>query len=260
MTTHPAPEDILKALLQRETVLRVLADGAAAQSEVSEAVDASRPTVSRAVGTFEDLGVARRTENGYELTEFGSKLLARHDEYVEDVVELCQVATAVSAFPERLSFDAPIFDDPEVFFSQPRAPDSASYPHKGTIEQATRVRSALARVFSIFMRSHLEQMRDRGQRLELVVRPELAETLRTTYSESLEGMVETGQLTLYETSRRIPFTTTVVEAPETSYAILFVHSEGKVVGSLRNDDPAAVEWACSHLDWYVEAATEVTPA
>jgi DNA-binding MarR family transcriptional regulator len=257
MPLDPDPGEVLNALHKRRDILQALSGNSLTQTELSDRLPISRPTVSRAISTFEAHGIVKRSDSGYLLSEFGSRVLDRDQEYVSDLKALCQRATILDHSSELLALDATLFEDADVFFSRPNAPDSACYAHADLISNANIVRSALGGIFTIFLTEHVEQVRTRRQEVTLMVPPDLATSITNAYPDLLSELSQYDEFRLLEIDRPVPITVTYVETPTNEYAIVLVHDDGKVVSSFRNDHPDAVKWARSWLDDFQTAGAEL---
>jgi predicted transcriptional regulator len=104
----------------RLDVLRTLANEPHTRRELVDATDASRPTVGRIVGDFEERGWVERTGRRYELTPSG-RLVTNAFLDLLDVVETERgLRTAVQWLPtERIGFDIELFAGADVSIPEP---------------------------------------------------------------------------------------------------------------------------------------------
>ncbi|MFC6825008.1 hypothetical protein [Halopelagius fulvigenes] len=77
----------------------------------------------------------------------------------------------------------------------------------------------------------------------MTVLDNIMNSLFETYEEPVRDSLQTDYFELYRTSELVPFSVTVAETSDSTWAVLLSHSEGSIFGALRNSSPEAVEWA-----------------
>lgn len=126
MTGDAFDEEILETAVTRRDALATLSDGPRHRRELEEELDVSKTTCHRIVRTFDEHGLLRRTDRGYELTKKGDLLGAHVDEYCRRVRASFLLEPLVTAFEESdVAFDVDAFADARI--TRPD-PNDASLP------------------------------------------------------------------------------------------------------------------------------------
>lgn len=116
-------EEILKTAIARREVLTTLADGPYHRRDLEEELDLSKTTCHRIIRTFDENGLIRRTDRGYQLTNKGDLLEAYVDEYYRRVRALFLLEPLVTAFADAdVEFDLGAFTNAKI--TRPNPNDS----------------------------------------------------------------------------------------------------------------------------------------
>lgn len=106
----------------RIDVLRRLAEEPRSRRELVDATDASRPTVGRVLGEFEQRNWVDRTGRRYELTPLGRLVMGAIDGVLSVMETEQRLRSAVRWIPtERIGFDLELFTDAHVSTPEPGA-------------------------------------------------------------------------------------------------------------------------------------------
>lgn len=106
----------------RVDVLSILDDDAHSRRELVEVTDASRPTVGRVLGEFEQRNWVSRDGRLYELTPLGRMVMNAFDNVLSVMETEQNLRTAVEWIPtERIDFDLELFTDASVSTPEPGA-------------------------------------------------------------------------------------------------------------------------------------------
>jgi predicted transcriptional regulator len=240
MTTPHAPEELADVLANQTEVLEALADDPATQRELGKKTGLSHSTAHRRVKVLEDYQVVEERRNKYELTEFGGKALDWHRRYLDGLGELSRRSAFLEELQADISLDSPILDGADVFFSDSAVIDAAGYKNKNIFENAVQCYGVLDGVLSNYF--SVWQINNIVEKSVVILHEDLAETVLNTYEDTIRELLKQDFLEMYRTSDSVPYTSTVVETQDSSYAILSKHSDGRLVVNLQNDNPAAVKW------------------
>ncbi|WP_049985673.1 helix-turn-helix transcriptional regulator [Halobellus rufus] len=250
---HSALEAV-NILAERYGMLVELAEQPATQAELGRRTDVSRPTAHRAIRKFEEFGMVRENDGTYELTEIGQAFLTHHKEYLEKVDQLCQLEVVLEQFSD-ISLNAPILDGAVINYNNSIGGDAAAYDNKEIIENSLRVYSVLDGVSSSYFEVHSGD--SPHEEVIRILPDEYADSIIDAYHNPLNELLNSDFFNLYRTSEPVPYTITVAEMPNTSYAILLSHSDGKINLNVRNDNPEAVAWAKERVLEYLETAKRI---
>lgn len=245
----------------RIRVLSLLADGVRTRDDISEAVGATRVTLSRILGDLEDRElIARRpAENAYELTRFG-ELVYR------DLAQLLETVSVGQAYPdvvERLptdwfDFDLRYLADGELISDDGADLMSAARVVANAVQDSSSRNALLGTFLSVPLYTFEEALRA-GDAPDgaVVFDPDVAETMLTDPDlldrwQTIESIADSP--VYYRTDERVPCAVTVLDEEE-----VFLTVEGERDGDfdvIRCSHPEVVEW----VDGVVEThRAEATP-
>lgn len=256
MTDSISADEITHLLSQRFEILQKLKGEPMTQTELSKCVELSLPSVHRTIKRFAELELVESADGTYSLTPLGRELLQEHQQYRNHISHLYDRKEFCSGISDAISIDDPIFDDAEIIFGQPSTVDSASYRNKEIVENSTRLRAVLDSISSSYLEGHRTQLKH-GES-SVIVSTELAEALVTTYQDRTAMLLQNEDFELYRTDESIPFTITMAECDEESYAILLKHERNQATVSVRSTSPEAISWAEAKIQKYLTNAERVT--
>ena len=255
MTSHCSGSELVAVLAQRRGLIETLATEPATQAELANRADVSRPTAHRAINQLEDFGLVRATDSRYELTEFGHEALNQHQAHLDTLDRLCRLSVPRQQIDPDLSLRSPILDGSDVSLSQQFAIDSASHSNKEIIENAVRVYTVLDGFTVNYFTGHLDRVVT--EEVVMIVSDTHLDGLLATYRKPIKELFDTDYFKLYRTEEPIPYSVTVAETEDQTYAILLTHADGQVKASVRNHSPEAVAWARERFDHYYDSAIRV---
>lgn len=170
-------EGVLTTAIERKPVLEAIADEPHHRKELQEELDISKTTCHRIVRTFDNMGLLRRTERGYTLTELGKVVYGQVDQFESDVRTGYQLQPLIEAFERTdISFEFDWFRDATVTSPEPGNP----YPFiDRTLElfresNTIRVIDCNPLVPPVYVEQMLEIALETGMRGEFVVTEEIA--------------------------------------------------------------------------------------
>ncbi|RDI69927.1 MarR family transcriptional regulator [Halopelagius longus] len=189
---------LVEILAKRFEVLRALKDNPTTQTELSERMDISRPTVHRIIETFEEQRLVQRRESDYELTEFGREVCESHSEYVERIDNLSRLETIKRELGDELSFDSPILEGAEVRLNDPYTVDSPGCKNRQVIENAVKVCTVLDGVMFDYLDTHRTETNNEA--VIMVLSDNITDSVLNTYEEPARDLLRTDYFELYRTS------------------------------------------------------------
>lgn len=108
-------DDLLETAVDRRSVLAALADEPHHRRELQERLDLSKTTCHRIVRSFDEKGLVRRTDGGYELTLLGRTVAERVAEFEGDLRTAYRVRPLLDLFESsETAFDPELFADADV--------------------------------------------------------------------------------------------------------------------------------------------------
>ena len=255
MVTGEFDDDLLETAVVRKPVLEALATAPRHRRELQAELGLSKTTCHRIVRTFDDEGLLRRTDEGYELTPFGRAVAEQVDRFDSTVRTAFELRPLLAAFESAdVTFDVDLFADATVTKPEPGDP----YPFVDRSMELFR-NSETIRVIDrtqfippLYVEKALENAIETGMRGEFVVPKSIALEDMTELADLQRRVAEgeaTGKWFVYEDA---PFGMALYDDrvdlraydPETETPALLVDT----------DDPDALEWAEDVYERYREKA------
>jgi len=263
MAQFPSDQRTLDVLTKRLGVLRRLCSGAAYKRDLVDELDQSRSTINRAIDDLASVDLVERTDEGFTATLAGRLALERLGTFQRDLDDV----VAAEAVVDPLPVDAPL-DTAVVAGSEPvPATDPAPYrPLEGfhdDLASAARYRALLPSLDDPrHVRLLYEHVVTDGRPAELVVSPEVLDTLRSEFPRRTAAMAESDGFGLF-VGDVPPFALALAdrEPPddgeqtagadpdgETTVHVVVFTERGGVHGTLANETHEAVRWATERYD------------
>ena len=237
-------EELLETAVTRKPVLAALAEEPHHRRELQEKLGLSKTTCHRIVRAFDDSGLLRRTDAGYELTRFGEVVAEAVERFDETVRTAHRMEPLLEAFETAgLAVDVELFTDATITTPEPGDP----YPFVDRSMELFRD-SETIRVIDrnqfippLYVEKALEIAIETGMRGKFIV-PESVALETVTGMPELQRQVADGDATgkwfVYED---IPFGMALYDEhldlraydDETDRPLLLVDT----------DDPDAIAWA-----------------
>lgn len=224
------------------------------RDELADRVDVSRTTLQRNLNTLTAAGWVRESGRTYRITKAGDAVARTFEESVETVRITERLLPFLRSVPAE-AFDADVrtFADADIVLPNPPDPYSIFDRHVRALEEMDECR---ATVPFTGLRAH-EAVRDRivehGARADLVVEPDVAETLRTDsrYASLYDEMAATGRYRVYVHARPLAYALYLVD----DTVQLIAHEEHEPQALIETDDEDAVSWAEAAFEEYKREAT-----
>lgn len=246
-------KEVCTIVLKRWEVVNRLQQEATDKRTLVEELDCSRSTVNRAIRELESVGVVKYVGGIYKVTPLGKTIAGRFEELMNTV----ELRTRLQPFLRWISEDE--FDlelqylrDAEVFLPQPGDPYSMINQHVNVLSQTTNHKSVLPLVGLHGLTAGHEQIVENGACAELIVVPEVAETLqfKDDYAELTEEMAATGRFRLYEYDGDIPYFVGRFD----NVVQIGVDDDGEPRALLETDNPHVQEWTATTIEEYKREA------
>lgn len=252
-------EELFETAVTRKPVLRALATEPHHRRELQDALDLSKTTCHRIVRTFDDAGLLRRTDRGYELTRFGEVVADAVDRFDATVRTAHRIEPLLRTLEDAdLDVDVDLFTDATV--TQPEPGDPYPFVDRSMElfrdSETIRVLDRNQFIPPLYIERALEIAIETGMRGEFIVpKPIALETV--TELPDLQRAVADGEASgkwfVYD---EIPFGMALYDDhvdfrlydDETEQPSLLVDT----------DDPAALAWAEDVYERYRDRAEPAT--
>lgn len=249
--------EVLQTALARKPVLGALADTPHHRKELQERLDLSKTTCHRIIRTFDERGLLRRTDRGYELTQLGHIVYEQADEFesaVKSAYRLQPLAERYDTTDIEFKFD--LFRDARVTTPEPGNP----YPFVDrTLElfrqsDTIRVIDCNPLVPPMYVEKMLEIALETGMQGEFIVTEEIALGNMAQFPDLHRAVAESdttaGKYFVYDD---IPFGLAIYD----DHLDLRVYDDETGTPTLYadTDNPAALDWARGVFAEYTEKAT-----
>lgn len=246
-------KEICTVVLQRWDVIDRLWQEPTDKRTLVEELDCSRSTVNRAVRELESVDVVEYTDGTYEVTPLGETVASKFEELMDSVQLRTELQPVLRWLPEdEFDLDLQHLRDAEVFLPQPGDPYSMINQHVNVLSQAIKHQSVLPLVGLHGLTAGHEQVMENGAYAELIVVPEVAETLQSKddYAELTEEMAATGRFRLYEYDDDIPYFVGRFD----DIVQIGADDGGEPRALLETDNLHVQEWAATTIEEYKREA------
>lgn len=255
------PLDDIRFLADSEnrfTALETLAAGPRSRSELQNATEASKATISRLLGDFEDRGWVAREGHRYALTPLGEYVASAFVDLYDHMTTASDLRELLPWFPLGeldVEFDFEVLTGAEITAATPENPMAPVARVLDIERESTRTRTVADRLPQPCIKARHEAVVGGTQTCELVTTPEVVESVMTaSYAEQFVDIVTADRATVFVYDGDV--------GPGGIYdgtAYLIVADERDVnVGVIESDDPDLVERLAATFDEYREVSTRLT--
>lgn len=251
------PSEFITAIERRGELLRELADGPTGKHELDRRLGVSRSTIDRGVRELEEIGLVERADGGYRQTLPGRLTLSEYDRFQDRVAGLCDGTDLLAAVEPDADMEPAMLSGAQIVEatrSSPQRPVEMLYE---VVERATSVRGFAPAIHPQQVETYRGRIVDDGMAAEIVVTDAALERLVTDYAEAFEEALACDHVTFWESDAEMPYSVTLAETSDGTYAGLLVYSEHGILGCALNDSPAAIEWAEARFERELERSTQV---
>jgi len=259
MTAGEFDREILTTAIKRMPVLSALADRPHHRKELQSELELSKTTCHRIVRTFDERGLLRRTDSGYELTTLGEVLHDRVGEFDATVRTAYRIQPLIAAFDRAgIEFDIDPFLDARVTEPEPGNP----YPFADRTmdlfrqSETLRIVDCNQLVPPLYVEKMLEIAIQTGMAGEFVVTEEIALGSVREFPDLQRQVAEGDAAGEYLVHDDITFGMAIYD----DHLDLRAYDEetGTPVIYVDTDDSGAIKWARDVYDRYYEEATPAT--
>lgn len=258
---EPATEDVayLARSPSRVAILRALADEPMDRHDVLAAVDASRVTIGRILGAFEERHWVTRDGPVYEPTRLGRLVLAAFDE----LTETTRLARTLGPLAEELPsefFDVDLrhLADATVVRATDADPLAVARVAGDLMAEAGEVKVFAHAIAGTVVEAQTAAARA-GQPSTVVVDADLLATIAADdgLRSQVRDLLATGRATYVVAEGPVPISVGVYD--DETVAIGFT-DDGLPNAAIVTDDEAVCSWAIDRLDDFLRGGTELTVA
>lgn len=246
--------EVLTTAIERQSVLSAIADEPHHRKELQEELDISKTTCHRIIRRFDNMGLLRRTERGYTLTELGKVVNTQVHEFESAIRTAYRLGPLAEQYEGTdIDFRFDLFRDATITSPEPGNP----YPFiDRTLElfkesNTIRVIDCNPLVPPVYVEQMLEIALETGMQGEFIVTEEIALGNMKQFPELQRKVAESeetsGEYRVYDD---IPFGMALYD----DHLDIRVYDEKTGTPTLYadTDDPAALEWAESVYEEYYE--------
>lgn len=253
MTTVPPesqPPPVVEVLSRRYAVLDTLATSPQQVRDLTDELEASRSTVSRALRDLEEADLVERTDDGYRANLVGQLALSLTREYYERIGDLSRLGVALEPLPP----DAPLPPEAVVGGEAFLATSPDPYRPDEVVLEAFRSATRLRYVYRLLTDARLlrlshEHLLEEDLTIEPITTPEMVAHLREEFPEKFAEALATGRYHLRVANDLPPFGLVLPECDgETTLLIGIGRPSGGVEALIRNDTPEAVAWGEAYYE------------
>jgi hypothetical protein len=256
MTGDAFDEEILETAVARRPVLSALADGPRHRRELQADLDVSKTTCHRIVSTFDEYGLLRRTDDGYELTAKGKLLETYVDEYYRYVRTTLLLEPLVTAFEgSDAEFDVELFADARITRPDPDDPTLPLNSEFELFRDADRfsIVDGNQHVPMLYLEQLFEIGIEKGMTGEHVAPKSVVEKRVTGFPDVHKRHSEVEGKLKYRLCDDVPFGIALYDG-EHVVVRAYDDDTGSIAVMADTGDPEAVAWAEDVLNRYREKA------
>lgn len=252
-------EEFVDLVGKRIEFLDLLRDEPLWKRDIIERLDASRSTVNRAIKSLEDADLVERTGDGYATSAVGKLALERCRSYRAEAGDLAAASDALASLPPNCDLDVPVVAGSEPAVAAGPAPYRPTEQLHEAVVAADEYHAVLPALDDArHLRLLYEHVVTHGGTADVVVSPDLRDTLRSEFPQRMARMagtdrfrVRVGEVPPYGLVR------TATDDDVTVWLVVFGENDA-VSGVLRNEMASAVAWADEQFDDARDDAVDVT--
>lgn len=234
----------------------MLSDGPHHRRDLQEALDISKTTCHRIVRTFDENGLLRRTDRGYELTNKGDRLEAAVDEYYRTVRATFRLEPLATAFEQAaVEFDFKAFTDARITRPDPNDPTLPLNREFELFQEAERfsVIDSNQHVPALYLEQVFEICIEEGKSGEHIAPKSVIEKRLSEFPQLHKKHPEVEATLTYRVCEGPPFGLTLYDH-EHVVVRAYDDDTGSIELMVDTDDPDAVTWAEDVINHYREEA------
>lgn len=246
---------LVAVLIRREDVLRSLLERSQDKPGLVASLGSSRSTVDRAIDELKRCGLVERVDNQYRVSYFGRAVVVAFDRLVTDLSQLSELRSLLAEIPADAGFDSSVFEGATVEHVPAFGPDVV----EATFGDATRVRVAAPLVATLYGTANRGDRFLDGVSAEFLLNREVLAHVERFYPAELAALEGMPGVSVYEVEEHLPFCLIRASDDDRDWVTLLFRADDDTVAVLRNDAPAAVEWAEAAYERCRKTSTPYAP-
>lgn len=249
-------EELLETALARREALAALSDGPRHRRDLEANLDVSKTTCHRIVRTFDEQGLLRRTEQGYELTEKGNRLETHVHEFYTKTRAVFLLEPLLTAFTGAgVEFDIEAFADARITRPDPDDPTLPLDREFALFRDAEcfSVVDCNQHVPSLYLEQVFEISVEHGKQAEHIAPKSVIEKRLMEFPELHKRHPDVEATLTYRVCEEPTFGLTLYDR---EHVVLRAYDgeTGSIELLVDSDDRDAVTWAEDVVDYYRERA------
>lgn len=248
-------DEVLETAIRRKPALAALAEEPRHRRDLQEQLDLSKATCHRIVRSFDEMGLLRRTEDGYELTGLGQAVAEQVGAFERTVRTAYRLAPLLEAFEAAaVDFDVELFTDATITRPRPDDPSPPVHRYLELFREAESVRTVARTSFvpPLYLEEIFGTAFGDDKNGGIVIYPKsVVENRYAEYPEWHRQVAEEGIPIRYRIYERSPFGMTIYDDDHVGLRA-YDEGTGTLVLFADTDDPDAVSWAEDVFDYYYE--------
>lgn len=246
----------IRTVVKRAEILDRLAQGPANKRDLRDDLGVSRSTVYKAVRELEELELVTQTGDEVRLALFGQLLFEQYRAFVETGADVDRQRTLLS----ELSVDAPVTTDLLVGADCVRAERHVPSRPLDYVEDLMLTADRAIGLGPVAFRRYVHLFHELLAAGELssdfVIERRVVEHVRDEYNDRFAESLDMDHASVWETDESLPFGLVLTEGDREEVAVV-VYDEGKPVGAITNDTPAALDWGRDVFEGYKANAARI---
>lgn len=251
-------DELVHTLTRRRTILAALDDRPRHKRDLTEELHVARSTIDRALRKLETEGLVERGDDGFSLTTYGEIAFDVYADFTTRLDALWDARDVVDALPSS-QFAEPVFlRNASVTRASVSAPDRPVRAFVDLVSAATHARGFSPTAYGAYVDVFETRVVDAGMTAELAFSDEALEELTTTHKGAIQRAAETGRVDVHRIEPLPPTGLIVLTREDGSQVVAMGVHDGKgLTAVVKNDAPAAVEWAQELVDEHLERADPI---
>lgn len=254
---------VREIIAKRRSVLKLLNNKQLWKPELNEQLDVSRSTINRAVNELAEIGLIKRTENGYTSTTAGELGLSLHAEYVEKTDTLARAAGLLEDIPEEIELEPDYLDECTVVLPERQAPEKVLE----SLAKRLQPKSTVMGFTPVVKAPYVSLLRDHVIDNDITVEVIIEDTNRCQFPEfasvqsALIDLGSANQFQLLETSDSLPYGLWIIEYEKGMspiVALLGYSDRGMIAGGMVWEENSVYEWAEQRYEQVRESAVRAS--
>lgn len=252
-------DEVGDVVARRADFLASLAAGPKYNRDLQDELGVSRSTAYKALRELEENSLVERTDEGFAPTLAGRLLLGEYQRYRANVEDICRGGSLLTVLPRDAVDSIDVFRGSSVVFPERHAPNKPV----GIIEDAVRDADAICGMspvlLPVYVEVFYESIVNGPLEADLLLERPVVEHMQEQYTDELNAVLDTTQLSLWETDQTLPFGLIIVEKPTSEVLLIVYDAGGELRGIVANDTPEAVAWAYEVFHTYQSSGKRVEP-